>query len=79
VRNIYAGQGHNIRVVRNRLMLTGCQKGHRFVISIGQQDVGFSERLQVIALGILTYHIIIIIHFAHQICISLLQLAGDFP
>jgi len=57
-------------------MLTGCQKGHKFVISISQQGVGFSERLQVITLGILTYHII---HFDHQICISLLQLAGDFP
>jgi len=61
----------------NWLMLTGCQKGHRFVISISQQDVGFSERLQVITLGILTYHIII--HLDHQICISLLHLAGDFP
>jgi len=61
----------------NRLMLTGCQKGHRFVISISQQDVGFSEKLQVITLGVLIYHIII--HFDHQICNSLLQLAGDFP
>jgi len=43
----------------NRLMLTGCQKGHRFVISISQQDVGFSERLQVITLGILTSDVII--------------------
>jgi len=38
----------------NRLMLTGCWKGHRFVISIGQQGVGFLETLQVITLGILT-------------------------
>jgi len=58
-------------------MLTGCQKGHRFVTTISQQDVGFLERLQVIALGVLTYHIIT--HFDHQICISLLQLAGGFP
>jgi len=38
----------------NRLILTGRQKGHRFVVSISQQDVGFSQRLQVITLGILT-------------------------
>jgi len=38
----------------NRLILTGCQKGQRFVISISQLDVGFSKRLQVITLGILT-------------------------
>jgi len=70
------------------LMSTGCQKGHRFVISISQQDVGFfqegyrsshwaSWRKMYFSAMAELYHIII--HPDHQICICLRQLAGDFP
>jgi len=71
----------------NWLMLTGCQKDHRFVNLLVSRMLVFQKcyrsshwvpwhQMYLSARSEL-YHIII--HLDHQICISLLQLTGDFP
>ena len=83
--NIYTGQAFVWSTDVNRML--GFQKGYRFVISLvsrmlvsqkGCRSCHWASWLQMYFSARSQLHHIII-HPNHHICISLLQLAGDFP